>query len=335
MLDVEYCVVVHVRRLGPMGGGTSNMLLAGSGVSGAALILHPDPPLFKEKRLLFSLRPDGNLQHVESRLFAHPLKGKAYPGCPLILHEHGPEPRLAFQIEVDTSSADRNGQFRLVHRETGLVVCTEYLCGSGHEDIRLLLQTREDDPEKVALLCFEMPNVFEIARFQHEQAWLASEKLKASQKQVDQVVDGAIEFGAAAGSLFSAWLGTCVPDDPKCPMGHFLVAVDRMPSRYDTRWQCNLCANSIPRDVYGTRGVLHCSVCSYDLCCDCQARDWRCRAGHRLVSQCGKPSYYSSGWICGHCRKNIDSDARGILHCKACTYDLCQSCRKAKEHSKS
>ena len=46
-----------------------NVLLAGSGVSGAALILHRDPPLFKEKRLLFSLRPDGNLQHVESKLF--------------------------------------------------------------------------------------------------------------------------------------------------------------------------------------------------------------------------------------------------------------------------
>ena len=107
------------------GGVTSNTLLAGSGVSGAALILHSDPPLFKEKRLLFSLRPDGNLQHVESKLFVHPLKGKAYSGCPLILHEHGPEPRLAFQIEVDTSCADRNGQFRLVHTETGHYIVPE------------------------------------------------------------------------------------------------------------------------------------------------------------------------------------------------------------------
>ncbi len=66
-----------------------------------------------ERRLMFALRPDGNLQHVDSGLFVHPKGGKAKSGIELILHPDGPEPRLAFYH-------DSAGCFR--HCETGLYV---------------------------------------------------------------------------------------------------------------------------------------------------------------------------------------------------------------------
>lgn len=62
---------------------------------------------------MFSLRPDGNLQHTESGLFVHPRGGKAKSGIELLLHPDGPESRLAF-------NHDGGGCFR--HRESGMFV---------------------------------------------------------------------------------------------------------------------------------------------------------------------------------------------------------------------
>jgi hypothetical protein len=61
--------------------------------------------------------PDGNLQHAESGLFVHPLKGKAYNGCPLILHPDGPEQRLAFQT-IQSRELLTSGFF--THADSGL-----------------------------------------------------------------------------------------------------------------------------------------------------------------------------------------------------------------------
>jgi hypothetical protein len=75
--------------------------------------LSPSPPL--------TPAPDGNLQHTESGLFVHPLKGSAYSGCVLVLHPAGPERRLAFQT---MHAADLSTSGFLTHVETGLcLVC--------------------------------------------------------------------------------------------------------------------------------------------------------------------------------------------------------------------
>lgn len=84
----------------------------GTAVCGARLVLWPGDHN-NERRLVFSLRADGNLQHVDSGLFVHPKGGRAKSGIELILHPDGPEPRLAFD-------RDTAGCFR--HRETGLYV---------------------------------------------------------------------------------------------------------------------------------------------------------------------------------------------------------------------
>ena len=107
-----------------------------------------------------------------------------------------------------------------------------------------------------------------------------------------------------------------------CPSGHCLQTVTRIPSSY-SGWKCDLCQKRIPHD---TSGVLHCSLCQYDVCCGCQARSRSCPQGHELSWQNGKPSYYP-GWNCDRCRKNIDHGSQGILHCNVCRYDVCHNCR--------
>ena len=107
-----------------------------------------------------------------------------------------------------------------------------------------------------------------------------------------------------------------------CPSGHCLQTVAQIPSSY-SGWKCDLCKKRIPHD---TSGVLHCSLCQYDVCCGCQARSRSCPQGHELSWQNGKPSYYP-GWNCDRCRKNIDHGSQGILHCNVCRYDVCHNCR--------
>ena len=50
---------------------------------------------------------------MQSGLFVHPLQGTASNGVRLVLHPHGPEPRLAFELTADSC---------LRHRDSGLYV---------------------------------------------------------------------------------------------------------------------------------------------------------------------------------------------------------------------
>jgi len=118
--------------------------------------------------------------------------------------------------------------------------------------------------------------------------------------------------------------------DRPCPNGHQLQVVTGKPSAY-SGWICDLCRKGIPHD---SSGVLHCSACKFDLCRGCQAQDWRCPKGHALICQHGKPSSYA-GWSCDGCKKTIPHETKGVLHCKTCNYDLCQSCRKDKEGNRA
>ena len=110
--------------------------------------------------------------------------------------------------------------------------------------------------------------------------------------------------------------------DRQCPNGHQLHVVNGKPATYPG-WMCDLCGNLIPHDSFG---VLHCSACQFDLCCGCQAQNFRCPQGHALLCQHNIPSNYR-GWSCDGCHENIPHDARGILHCKTCKYDICHNCR--------
>jgi hypothetical protein len=92
-------------------------------------MLSPLPPL-----LLPPPTPkDGCLQHAESGLFVHPLKGSAYTGCPLILHPDGPEHRLAFNT---MAASDLGISAFLTHAATGL--CVAPRDGKGSSGCNLL-----------------------------------------------------------------------------------------------------------------------------------------------------------------------------------------------------
>jgi hypothetical protein len=59
--------------------------------------------------------------------------------------------------------------------------------------------------------------------------------------------------------------------DRQCPNGHQLQVVNGKPATYPD-WFCDLCGNNIHHDSFG---VLHCPACQFDLCCGCQAQNFR------------------------------------------------------------
>jgi len=89
-----------------------------------------------ERRLVFALRNDGCIQHVESGLFVHPRGGSAKFGVDLILHPDGPMERLAFELEPKLGC--------LRHVQSGLYV--HPAGGQGVHGVHLLLHN--DGPEQ-------------------------------------------------------------------------------------------------------------------------------------------------------------------------------------------
>ncbi len=60
--------------------------------------------------------------------------------------------------------------------------------------------------------------------------------------------------------LFTATASTTAATH--CPAGHALVVVNGIPATY-IGWSCDVCQKVIPR---AAKGVLHCSICSFDVC---------------------------------------------------------------------
>lgn len=60
---------------------------------------------------------------------------------------------------------------------------------------------------------------------------------------------------------------------------------------------------------------------------------WKCDAGHTLVSKtlaqlARESAGYRTGYRCNICQVSYAMDP--VMHCTACTYDLCPSCVNAK-----